>query len=81
MVGWEIVAINGVIPDIVAVARAAIEDCVRHPRYRLGVYMSTRVVALTRSPGTIAIERAIDPPGPRRQLTGERPKYWAGGGP
>jgi ABC-type nitrate/sulfonate/bicarbonate transport system ATPase subunit len=41
------------------------------------VYMSTRVVALTRSPGTVA----IDPSGPRRQLTGERPKYWAGGGP
>ena len=41
-----------------------------------GVYMSTRVVALTRSPGTIAMDIAIDLPSPRRQIaTREQPQY------
>jgi NitT/TauT family transport system ATP-binding protein len=33
-----------------------------------GVYLSTRVVALTRAPGTIAIDVPIDLPGPRDQI-------------
>jgi NitT/TauT family transport system ATP-binding protein len=33
-----------------------------------GVYLSTRVVALTRSPGTIAIDLPIDLPSPRDQI-------------
>src|SRR6267154_2781663 len=33
-----------------------------------GVYLSTRVVALTRSPGTIAIDVPIELPGPRDQI-------------
>jgi NitT/TauT family transport system ATP-binding protein len=33
-----------------------------------GVYLSTRVVALTRSPGTIAIDVPIDLPSPRDQI-------------
>jgi len=41
-----------------------------------GVYMSTRIVALTRAPGTIAIDLAIDLPSPRRQIaTRELPRY------
>jgi len=33
-----------------------------------GVYLSTRVVALTRAPGTIAIDMPIELPGPREQI-------------
>jgi NitT/TauT family transport system ATP-binding protein len=33
-----------------------------------GVYLSTRVVALTRAPGTIAIDIPIDLPSPRDQI-------------
>jgi NitT/TauT family transport system ATP-binding protein len=41
-----------------------------------GVYLSTRVVALTRSPGTVAIDLAIDLPDPRDQIaTRALPKY------
>jgi NitT/TauT family transport system ATP-binding protein len=41
-----------------------------------GVYMPTRVVALTRSPGTIAMDICIDLPSPRRQIaTREQPRY------
>ena len=34
-----------------------------------GVYLSTRVVALTRAPGTIAIDMPIELPSPRDQIT------------
>jgi NitT/TauT family transport system ATP-binding protein len=34
-----------------------------------GVYLSTRVVALTRAPGTIAIDIPIELPAPRNQIT------------
>jgi NitT/TauT family transport system ATP-binding protein len=41
-----------------------------------GVYMSTRVVALTRTPGTIAMDLAIDLPSPRQQIaTRALPQY------
>lgn len=41
-----------------------------------GVYLSTRVVALTRSPGTVAIDLPIDLPSPRDQIkTRALPKY------
>lgn len=41
-----------------------------------GVYLSTRVVALTRSPGTVAIDLPIDLPDPRDQIkTRALPKY------
>ena len=33
-----------------------------------GVYLSTRVVALTRAPGTIAIDMPIELPRPRDQI-------------
>jgi NitT/TauT family transport system ATP-binding protein len=34
-----------------------------------GIYLSTRVVALTRAPGTIAIDMTIEVPAPRDQIT------------
>jgi NitT/TauT family transport system ATP-binding protein len=34
-----------------------------------GVYLSTRVVALTRAPGTIAIDMPVELPAPRDQIT------------
>jgi NitT/TauT family transport system ATP-binding protein len=41
-----------------------------------GVYLSTRVVALTRSPGTVAIDVPIDLPGSRHQIsTRALPQY------
>ena len=41
-----------------------------------GVYMSTRVVALTRAPGTIAMDIGIDLPSPRHQIaTRAQPRY------
>lgn len=41
-----------------------------------GVYLSTRVVALTRSPGTVAIDLPIDLPSPRDQIkTRALPRY------
>jgi NitT/TauT family transport system ATP-binding protein len=41
-----------------------------------GVYLSTRVVAMSRAPGTIAMDLPIDLPSPRHQIsTRERPKY------
>ena len=41
-----------------------------------GVYLSTRVVALTRAPGTIAIDIPIDLPAPRDQIaTRAEPNY------
>jgi len=41
-----------------------------------GLYLSTRVVALTRSPGTVAIDLAIDLPTPRNQIsTRALPQY------
>jgi NitT/TauT family transport system ATP-binding protein len=41
-----------------------------------GVYLSTRVVALTRSPGTVAIDMTIDLPGSRHQIsTRALPQY------
>lgn len=41
-----------------------------------GVYLSTRVIALTRSPGTVAIDIAIDLPDPRDQIaTRALPEY------
>jgi NitT/TauT family transport system ATP-binding protein len=41
-----------------------------------GIYLSTRVVALTRSPGTVAIDMPIDLPGSRSQIsTRALPQY------
>ena len=41
-----------------------------------GVYLSTRVVALTRAPGTVAADLAIDLPNPREQIaTRALPQY------
>jgi NitT/TauT family transport system ATP-binding protein len=41
-----------------------------------GVYLSTRVVALTRAPGTVAVDQVIDLPSPRDQIaTRALPQY------
>ena len=41
-----------------------------------GVYLSTRVVALTRAPGNVAIDLAIELPDPRDQIaTRAHPEY------
>jgi NitT/TauT family transport system ATP-binding protein len=41
-----------------------------------GVYLSTRVVALSRAPGTVAVDLPIELPHPRDQITTrEMPQY------
>jgi NitT/TauT family transport system ATP-binding protein len=72
-----------------ALTRAGLQELVRSLWSELGitlifvthdvdeaVYLSTRVVALTRAPGTIAIDLTVDLPSQRDQIaTRESPKY------